>query len=175
MINLFLVMITVTSVNCALDKCSSCGSEIKIDGRNYSPKQDGLNLVAIHPNNGTVHSVGGFLKTKSGGLKNFVSRVPAECIIIASSQVLCQKESGTNLKVQKAILNGFQVLGAQAGAQIQPFLFRSGVTIYSKRYSGRQLQNATVTIDLPFSKVTQTNQDPVWISFGLIIKGGRLS
>ena len=161
---IYLVKITVTSINCALDQCGkSCGSNIIIDSKNHSPKSDGINIAILNPFTGTVKSTASFSTTQSPNFNNFIRDTKTGYVIIVTSQLLCSQELATNLRKQKAIIYAFKKLGSNIG-NVQPLMFRSGVYIYCKDYCYRDMKT---NMRLPIQVFKTTSEDPILISFTL--------
>ena len=102
------MQISVTSVNCAVDQCRSCGSQIIINNYNYSPKRDGINVAVYNPKRSEVVISASFQNPSSILFEKFVNSIKDGHVIIVTSQLICSNDRVTNLRIQKNVINAFR-------------------------------------------------------------------
>lgn len=149
----------ITSVNCAIETNSA--SSIRISGKEYSRKRDGLNMVVYNPISNQVVTSISFGHTKSKRFVDFFEAIKPHMIVLVTSQVLCSKKSSTDLRIQKSILHGLNRMAFDT-QDMSPLNTRSAVFIFCKDECS---DNITSSIEFPYQNIHTFSEDPIMVSF----------
>ena len=121
---IYLVKIAVTSVNCAVDDCVECGSSILINGREYSKKRDGINMVVFDTNSLSVTSTHAFGVSEATQMMSAIKQLSGTSLVIISTQVLCDSGSSIDTRTQSFVMDMVQRLMGRTLRGMHPFQLR---------------------------------------------------